>query len=367
MFVDLRHLVDLDWDILIVLDACRYDFFAKVYGHFFKGVLKKGLSPATKTAEWAKTVFKGRYDDIIYISANPIINSRVPVWGFNAKEHFHKVIDVWDWGWDYEYGSVPPWEVNSAVFQVLRLLNYSKKRIIIHYMQPHAPYMPMIFVYLFNSALRYSFRLTSPFGLIGINNKNGEKNLKTYTLDTIMKYIHRCLKLIDSLVPKIIPRQSIIWKLRELFDIPPKSPEEAFYRTFSINEIRLLYELNLRFVLKYVNELVRYIHSRDPSKKIIITSDHGELLGERGEIGHDVGWNLPWKYRLKLHEVPWFEVKETLQIPGKWYGHNPHAEKFAKYFEEYEKKVQVRRALTRKIREVRRKITKCRHESSPHS
>jgi len=103
----LEKLMDLDWDTLIILDACRFDYFAKVYREFFRGVLKRKLSPATKTADWVKVVFKEKYNDVIYVSANPIINSKVSVWGFDAKQHLYKVVDVWDWGWSEEWGSVP--------------------------------------------------------------------------------------------------------------------------------------------------------------------------------------------------------------------------------------------------------------------
>ncbi|RKY29993.1 MAG: hypothetical protein DRP74_07835 [Candidatus Omnitrophota bacterium] len=44
----LENIMNLYWDILIVLDACRYDYFAKANQDFFKGILRKGLSQLLK-------------------------------------------------------------------------------------------------------------------------------------------------------------------------------------------------------------------------------------------------------------------------------------------------------------------------------
>ena len=58
---------------------------------------------------------------------------------FSAKKHFYMVVNVWDFGWDERIGTVPPGEINRAVLRFY--LKYPRKRFIIHYMQPHAPYL----------------------------------------------------------------------------------------------------------------------------------------------------------------------------------------------------------------------------------
>ena len=103
------------------------------------GELKKAVSVGSSTTEWCKGSFKKRYDDVVYISANPHINSKFEVKGFNAKDHFFRVIDVWKWGWNEGLGTVHPKKVNEAV-QTFKD-NYSDKRFIIHYLQPHEPYI----------------------------------------------------------------------------------------------------------------------------------------------------------------------------------------------------------------------------------
>ena len=50
--------------------------------------------------DWLNKVFLNFYKDIIYISANPYINSKIEVkdsygFKFDAKKHFYKIVDVW--------------------------------------------------------------------------------------------------------------------------------------------------------------------------------------------------------------------------------------------------------------------------------
>lgn len=83
-----------DWDYLVVLDACRYDYFALIYERFFEGVLEKRISRGVDTPSWCKATFTRYYDDIIYVSGNPFINSQVCIGGCCARTKFHRVVDV---------------------------------------------------------------------------------------------------------------------------------------------------------------------------------------------------------------------------------------------------------------------------------
>jgi hypothetical protein len=64
-----------DWDYLIVLDACRYDYFKENYTDFFQGELEKYRSRGSATPEWLWSTFTSRYS-YNYISANPYINGQ---------------------------------------------------------------------------------------------------------------------------------------------------------------------------------------------------------------------------------------------------------------------------------------------------
>ncbi|MBN1796133.1 MAG: hypothetical protein JW804_05620, partial [Sedimentisphaerales bacterium] len=79
------RILDEGWDYLIVLDACRYDYFERLYRDYLQGgVLSKKVSSGTNTPEWLKMNFKKR-TDIIYITGNPKITSTKKVDGFEAQ------------------------------------------------------------------------------------------------------------------------------------------------------------------------------------------------------------------------------------------------------------------------------------------
>lgn len=258
-----------DWDVLIILDACRYDYFEKVYRNYVTGNLKKVISPGSHTIEWLKRVFKKQYDDVVYVSANPYISSKVEVSGFNAKNHFYRVIDVWDWGWSEKLGTVHPKEVNRAAQKAKE--DYPDKRFIIHYMQPHTPYLSL-----------------------GV--------LRTVKFDWLREFISKpikgCVRILGR--GRSILRHKRTWKFWQLLGRPPTFPMEAELQKVGENGLRQAYEENLRTVLKYVVMLLEEL-----SGNIIITADHGELLGERGIYEHYCGSRMP-----ALTEVPWLKVEK---------------------------------------------------------
>lgn len=58
-------------------------------------------------------------------------------------------MNAWDKGWDEKLHTVPPWNVNRLTLQYLKLLKIkhklglcsTKPKIVIHYIQPHSPYI----------------------------------------------------------------------------------------------------------------------------------------------------------------------------------------------------------------------------------
>ncbi|MHC4621099.1 MAG: hypothetical protein ACYTEQ_25415, partial [Planctomycetota bacterium] len=127
------------WDYLIILDACRYDYFERVRQDYLPGKLEKIISIGSSTKEWRNKSFTEYYSDVVYVSANPYINSLAPVKGFSAKQHFHKVYDLWLADWDKDKGTVLPETVTKRAIEITRA--NSSRRAIIHYIQPHEPYL----------------------------------------------------------------------------------------------------------------------------------------------------------------------------------------------------------------------------------
>jgi len=137
------RVLDEKWDYLIVLDACRYDVFKKV--NTIRGKLKKRFSLGTHTADWTINNFKGRkVDDIVYISGTPQISEVILKNRIGVPNPFFHLEKVWDWGWDDNLGTVHPKKVNEAVLKLKDI--YKGKRTIIHYLQPHNPFIgkPML-------------------------------------------------------------------------------------------------------------------------------------------------------------------------------------------------------------------------------
>ena len=54
-----------NWDYLIILDACRYDYFKRSVHNFFTGTLIEAVSGGSCTLEWCKRTFDADlYDQV---------------------------------------------------------------------------------------------------------------------------------------------------------------------------------------------------------------------------------------------------------------------------------------------------------------
>jgi len=272
-----KHIIEDDWDILIILDACRYDLFGQISKGILKNTddLKKMISPATHTVEWlVKTFDKQYFSDVIYISSNPFINSKgiKPEQGkvsFIGKDHFKRIIDVWDKSWNQDISTVHPIDVNKAAIVSIDL--NPKYRHIIHYMQPHSPYI-------------YYGGLKSHMHPV----QNLQKNLNpTNELSVFSKIL------------KIIFSQETVWRIGHNLGRDPTWDLGKLWLKYGKEGIIKGYKEDLKLVLNHVKKIVDLY----PNKKIIITSDHGERLGESGNYGH------AGKREKVLIEVPWLEYK----------------------------------------------------------
>lgn len=121
-----------DWDNLLILDACRYDIFTDRID--LEGTLESRISMGSTSEEFMERNFVGeQFHDTVYVNANPYI----PKLGLD-DDTFHAVVDCLD-DWDIELETVPPEPVARAARNAHE--RYSDKRLIIHFMQPHAPFI----------------------------------------------------------------------------------------------------------------------------------------------------------------------------------------------------------------------------------
>ena len=122
--------------LLIILDACRYDIFKQNIEVLnpLKVEVKKVVSSGSCTSEWFKNTFDKPLD-VIYISSNPMIVKAVNKYG--RAGYFKKIVDVSSKFWDSRLFTVKPYHVN---FMASLFISFNEK-LIIHYSQPHAPFL----------------------------------------------------------------------------------------------------------------------------------------------------------------------------------------------------------------------------------
>lgn len=273
-----------EWDNLIILDACRYDYFERICDNYLSGNLKKVISPGSGTSEWLRRVFDNKkFDDIVYVSANPFINPRGSnlVEGFNGRECFYKVIDVWDRGWDDESKTVPPEKVSKEAR--MARARYPNKRLIIHFMQPHQPYLSL-------GPIRKGFESAA----VRAKYSSYKVRIKRDLVGKIRKSIG---SIVESFLGSLGRRKA--YRIKRALNLRPPEESELVAQKYGKNVLRNAYMENLRIVLEEVVELLERI----PNEKSVITLDHGELLGEDGFYSHQIDHPL-------LREVPWLKVEK---------------------------------------------------------
>ena len=232
-----------EWDNLLILDSCRYDSFKQ--HSTFEGQLSKQRSVASHSKAFLEENFHGReFHDTIYITANPFANE-IPE---NTFFDMHQLLES---DWDEELRTVPP---KAVVERTLKIHQENpNKRLIVHFMQPHIPF------------IGEEWNDTNQAGL-----REGAKKNKAP-----------------------VGNYHGIWT-QILFNLNNITLEEAIDG----------YHENLEIVLSEIEYL---IHKLDG--KSVITADHGNLLGERLSPVPIRGYGHPQGLFVdKLVQVPWQEL-----------------------------------------------------------
>jgi hypothetical protein len=122
-----------DWDDLLILDACRYDTFAKLQR--LPGDLSVRESRASTTPEFLRATIHGRdLRDTVYVTATPQIHNHDDI-----DHSFHQIVDVWRDNWDSELKTVHPTDVAAATVRANE--RFPDKRLLVHFIQPHYPFI----------------------------------------------------------------------------------------------------------------------------------------------------------------------------------------------------------------------------------
>lgn len=229
--------LEADWDNLILLDGCRFDLFENV--NTLEGELSCVHSNASSSDEYfARNFDGGNFGDIVYFSANPHID--------NIDAKFYDIIRLWETDWDEETGTVLP---DDGVDRVLKQeKQYRDKRIILHLMQPHRPFLGEHAENIEQTGLSRE----------GVQRRHGED-----------------------------PEVAFWWHRLEDGEL-------------SKEELWPAYKESLEIVLPHVKRLIEGI----PGKSVI-AADHGNAFGEDGLYGHPSYRNHP-----SLVNIPWLEIEK---------------------------------------------------------
>ena len=243
-----------DWDTLVVLDACRVDLFeARAdLGSYDEYDIVRSRGSATQ--EWVQQNFTGgSFGDTVYVTANPFVSRE-------AGDAFHAIYEPWLTKFDEETRTVLPEQTTEAAIEAHR--EHPDKRLVVHYMQPHHPFVTA-------PDLRFHGWQIDDFD--GWTEHQEETGLKDATAHG-----------------------------------RPHTPWDALYMGLASREdVWEAYGENLDVALDAVADLLEEVDGRT-----VVTSDHGNMLGERTfpvpmrVYGHPKGVR-----NRELVEVPWAVVE----------------------------------------------------------
>lgn len=252
-FGGFESILNKEWDLFIILDACRYDLMEEVVDEYdFLETLRPHWSYAASSQDWiqktfmcdqttqlrrlsaATSLFRDPYqNDIIaefcemrdvsnvaYVTANPQCSML-------DSEYFYRFEEVWSSKWqDAENGYIHPRAVTEKTVETMRQSNPGKT--VAHYMQPHG-------------AFRKADNPRHPWTKLQVGDRDFETTWEYY-------------------------RNNLEWVLEEL-----------------------------KLLLNNVD-----------AEKVVISADHGNSMGEYGFYGH-----RPYLPLKGMRQVPWVETSAT--------------------------------------------------------
>lgn len=258
-------IMNADWDNLIILDACRYDIIKNM--GLFENVEYKILDSSNSLEFVENYISNNTHNDAVYVTANPFgaqvypstFYKKIITFNYqegNKKAQVQNLEESWSQGWSPE-----------TVYQVAKdaFKNNPNKRMIIHFMQPHGPYFG-------SKAKQARERLRSEGFKFWAWNEEINKKDKSNN---------------DYILSHLLPAaQRGLIKKDEFIEI---------------------YKENLEYVSAYVEKIFDEFDG-----KTVVTSDHGEMLGESkiflpdnmGGMGKSIGHGYGI-YTKELRKVPW--------------------------------------------------------------
>lgn len=127
------HVYNEEWDLLIILDGCRYDTLNRLSDEYsFINSVEERISVGTWSGEWIENTFTGGIPKTKYITGNPFSEEFLSCSNVDVDE-------VWKYEWSDEHGTVLPDPLTDRAIDSRRSESYP--RTVVHYMQPHHPFV----------------------------------------------------------------------------------------------------------------------------------------------------------------------------------------------------------------------------------
>jgi hypothetical protein len=134
-----KNVFTRQWDVLILLDCARVDMMQEIMDEYdFINDVNQLKSVSGHSRGWMEYTFVDKfYDEIqntLYVNANTA-SDRV----LDSNDFLH-LEEVWRDGWDDEHKTILAETVTDRAISLYRRFN--PEHTIIHYMQPHSPFVP---------------------------------------------------------------------------------------------------------------------------------------------------------------------------------------------------------------------------------
>ncbi|MFB6143838.1 MAG: hypothetical protein ABEJ98_00865 [Candidatus Nanohaloarchaea archaeon] len=126
-----------EWDNLLILDACRHDIYEEV-----EGETESRITLGSNSKEFIRKTFSsGDFSDTVYVTGNPHFFPDIfeDLTGRRPDEVFAEVFNTYETDWDEENGVVMPQSLIRDAKTAKKL--FPDKKLIVHFMQPHTPYV----------------------------------------------------------------------------------------------------------------------------------------------------------------------------------------------------------------------------------
>lgn len=276
---------------IVVLDACRYDVFSEVYDEYTSGTLQPVWSTAGWTGAYVEQTWTERYD-LTYLGAATHVSDHSFEFrdrAYRPSEHIDRIVQLWKTDWNPVYGTVHPENVTDAA--LAEATRDGPTRMVVHYMQPHSPYIGETKILPWEIDERHRSETIDELARDAAARANAsdrdaeaavdELDPAEIDFETVVEY-------------DLGPRQFQQWQAAR-----PTDSIRSRIHTGEIADrmLRRAYRDNLRLVLREVDRLVSRLDCA-----VVVTSDHGEFLGESGRYFH------PDTHDPLVREIPWLEV-----------------------------------------------------------